>query len=145
MQSGLLQFLRVKLKLHCLFLLKRFGPESFLLFLVSSWSCSTGNMVAPPDDQLRFNQLFQRRISYQRKVIKADKLLQPVESRIFTMGHSGNELLALQHLLVCHEIGRTTVSRLPQRRQQTEQEDKSRLDGVLSGSSKRHSDHDRQS
>lgn len=56
-------------------------------------------MVAPPNDQLRFNQLFQRRISYQRKVIKADQLLQPAESRIFTMGHSGNELLALQHLL----------------------------------------------
>lgn len=98
-RSGLLQFLRVKLKLHCWFLLKRFSPESFLLLLVSSWSCSTGNMVAPPNDQLRFNQLFQRRISYQRKVIKADQLLQPAESRIFTMGHSGNELLALQHLL----------------------------------------------
>lgn len=102
-------------------------------------------MVAPPNDQLRFNQLFQRRISYQRKVIKVDKLLQPVESRIFTMGHSGNELLALQHLLVCHEIARTTVSRLLQWRQQTAQEDKSSLDGVLSVSSKRHSDHDRQS
>lgn len=102
-------------------------------------------MVAPPNDQLRFNQLFQRRISHQRKVIKADKLLQPAESRIFTKGHSGNELLALQHLLFCHEIARTTVSRLLQWRQQTEQEDKSSLDGVLSGSSKRHSDHDRQS
>lgn len=145
MQIGLLQFLRVKLKLHCWFLLKRFCPESFLLLLVSSWSCSTGNMVAPPNDQLRFNQLFQRRISYQRKVIKADKPLQPVELRIFTMGHSGNELLALQHLLLCHEIARTTVSRLLQWRQQTQEEDKSSLDSILSGSSKRHSDHDRQS
>lgn len=104
----MLQFLRVKLKLHCWFLLRRFGPESFLLLLVSSWSCSTGNVAAAPNDQLLFKQLFQTRISYQRRVINEDNVLQPVESGVFTTGHTGNEPLAPQQLLVGHEIARTT-------------------------------------
>lgn len=61
------------------------------------------------------------------------------------MGHSGNELLTPQHLFVGHEIARTTVSTLLNWRQQKEQEDKSSLNSILSGSSKRHSDHNRQS
>lgn len=104
----MLQFLRVKLKLHCWFLLKRFGPESFLLLLVSSWSCSSGNVAAALKDRLLFSRPFQTRISYQKRVINEDHLLQPVESGVSTTGHSGNELLAAQQLLVCHEIARTT-------------------------------------